>query len=185
MNEIFNLENYKNYLIGVFHYEIDNNETSENKRRKVLNNHYGDEQLQKIIDDTLSFSIYLLECNLQNETRWCDIDLLEDADYIFLNLTGGWFSDTLYKINCKDSEITISRYLLKRFLGNDFKIYEDSYGEETSDVDDDFEIYNEYYYPFIRIIGDFQQLEEKYQSLKELKQNELIMVLKRKIEKQS
>ena len=183
MNEIFNLENYKNYLIEVYTYEIDNNEYSKNKRKEYLENHYSDEFLESIINDTLNFSIYLLESNLGNETRWCDIDLLEDASYIFLNLTGGWFSDTLYRINYDGKEITISKHLLKKFLGNNFWIEEDSQINAVIDEDDEYTIYNEYYYPFIRISGNFKNLEDKYRSIKELKQKESVLVLKRIIEK--
>ena len=179
MNEVFELENYKNYLIDTYRYEIDNNEFSKNKRKELLKKWYGDELLQNIISDTMDFVIYLSEKNLNNENCWYDIDLLEDANYIFLNLTGGWFSDVLYRINLEGKVITISRHLLRRFLGEKFIIEEDSHIESYLDEADEYTIYNEYYYPFIRISGDFKSLEEIYLSLKEHKQNELILVLKR------
>lgn len=183
MNEIFNLERYKEHLVSVYHYKMDNNEVSKNKRIQNLKNHYGDECLQRIINDTQAFIIYLLENNLTNETHICDIDLLEDPDYIFLNLVGGWFSDTLYKLNINGDDKIISRYLLKKFLDKKFRIEEDSRCETSLDEDDYYAIYSEYFYPFIRIIGDFQKEHEKLEELKKQKHEELVLILKRNIEK--
>ena len=179
MKEIFNLENYKRRLIEFYAYEMDNNDIARNKRKEQLAIFYSDQFLQSVIDDTLNFSIYLLESNLSNETCWYDIDLLEDAHYVFLNLTGGWFSDVLYKVNLNGKDITISRYLLNRFLGKDFHIQEDSNCEAVVDEDDSCTVCAEYSYPFLRIVGNFQTLHSKLDEIKLMKQTELVLALKK------
>lgn len=182
MQEIFNLNNYKKQLINKYSYEIDNNEVAKTKRAEYLKQHYSDEFLQTIIDDTQHFVLTLIENNLNNHVGYAEIDLLKNAEFIFLNLIGGWFSDTLFTLECGSDEKVISLHLLKKFLGPSFRIEGDYRGGDVIDEDGDFVIYNTYYYPFIRIIGNFSSLQEKYDELKQVKQIELMLTLKRKLD---
>lgn len=179
--DIFNIDKYKNYLINHFRYEMDNSDERKKYRKNYLESQYSDEFLQRIVDDTLSFIIEFIESNLHNIHNYMDVDLLEDAGYINLNLIGGWFSDTLYSIGTEESKKIISYHLLHKFLGTSFRIEEDYNTYAVVDKGDDFDIYNEYHYPFIRITGDFSLLKSKYDELRELKQKELILALKRKL----
>jgi len=182
MQEIFDLNNYKKQLIDKYVYEIDNNEVAKTKRTEYLKQHYSDEFLQTLIHDTQDFIITLIENNLSNHVGYAEIDLLKDAEFMFLNLIGGWFSDTFFTVECESGEKIISLHLLKQFLGTSFRIEDDYRGEDAVDEDDDFAIYNTYYYPFIRIIGNFSTLKNKYEELRKTKQNELVLTLKRKLD---
>ena len=120
--DIFNIDKYKNYLINHFRYEMDNSDERKKYRKNYLESQYSDEFLQRIVDDTLIFIIEFIESNLHNIHNYMDIDLLEDAGYINLNLIGGWFSDTLYSIGTEESKKIISYHLLHKFLGTYFRI---------------------------------------------------------------
>ena len=49
------LNEYKNHLVSVYNWPIDNTEVEIEKRRIHLNQNYEDEYLEKIINDTYSF----------------------------------------------------------------------------------------------------------------------------------
>jgi len=175
---MFNVEEYKNYLIDYYCNECDNNEERRNKRKDYLERNYSDEYLQRIINDTLNFISTFVENNFNNQKGYIEIDLLENLGGINLNISGGWFSDVLYSVGTYESELIISRHLLEEFFENDFRIEEDHKVEEVVDEFDE-DVCTEYYYPLIRITGDFSILQEKYEELKIKKQNELIRVLKK------
>ena len=175
---MFKIEEYKKYLIDYYCNECDNNELKRNKRKEYLERNYSDEFLQRIIQDTLSFISFFVENNFNNKKGYIEIDLLENLGGINLNISGGWFSDVLYSFGTYENELIISRHLLEEFLGNNFRIEEDHKVEERVDIFDE-DVYTEYYYPLIRITGNFGLLQEKYNELKYQKQNELIRVLRK------
>lgn len=126
------LEEYKNALINVYRYEIDNCEVRKIKREEYLNKHYGDEYLNKIINDTYRVIKTILNTY---ESNYYYIDMNDDTTcYISLNLTGGYFSDRLYIDSYGN---IISEYILKRTFGNRLSVdlKEDEYDFETDDPD--------------------------------------------------
>lgn len=129
---MIDLEEYKNVLINVYRYEIDNCETQKIKRKENLNKYYCDEYLNKIISDTYSVIRTIFD---KSETGYCNIDMDDNTTrYIFLNLSGGWFSDRLYIDSYGN---IISEYILKRTFGDMLvvELKEEEYDFETNDPD--------------------------------------------------
>lgn len=134
------LEEYKNHLIGVYRYPIDNTETKIVNRKDILGKTIKDDKLQSIIDDTYDFIKDVLNSDTL-DFGYCKIELEDDTtSYISLNLVGGYFSDTLYT----DSKgRTISKYIMKHVLGETLIIGID---EEAYEREDDDIIYYDYRY---------------------------------------
>ena len=173
MEEIFNLENYKEHLIKFYRYECEKDAYLE---RVPYIERIGDSTLQKYIDDTKTFCYILLD-KLKREYRifegsiFTKIDIEEDRKSIFTNLRGGWSPDTIYHYCTKEYDLNISRYLMNRFFEN-ARIYLDEDEIETCDG----EIYNIYCYPVIHISMN----ENKFQELYDQYGNELTRTLKKK-----
>ena len=108
------LEEYKEILANHFIHNQDNNLIKLNERKKYLSEHYSDEYLNKIISDTYQF----IEDVLNNEMIEKDYFSMSLSNNpigdIFLNLVGGWNSDTLYFDSCGR---IISNRILKSVFG--------------------------------------------------------------------
>ena len=114
-------EQYKNYLINSYKHECDNNVTSRQKRKELLNSKYNNEYLENIIFGTYNFVDKIITMYKDNKFEYIKIPLKEEPDisYINLNLTGGWMSDTVVS----DSENNFySIGLLKEIFGDYFYI---------------------------------------------------------------
>lgn len=126
---MISLEEYKNILIDYYFYECDNSIEKRKLREQNLNKEYGDEYLNKIIEDTYNFIKKIFD---EIENSYFKIPLYEDTtSYISLNLIGGYSSDTLFT-DCSGS--IISRYILKRTFGSQLivEVHTDEY-----EIDDD------------------------------------------------
>jgi len=147
-----NIEEYKFYLINKYRYECDNNEIQREKRLSLLNKLYKDEYLESIIIGTYNFANKIIEMSENNYNGYIEIPLENEPKIIdiFLNLTGGWMSDTIVS----DSENNFySIGLLKQIFGKFFYIEPNrvEFTEEL-DEDDDFSILSEIpsYYLYIQ-----------------------------------
>ena len=110
---MINLEEYKNVLVNIYRYEIDNSESKREERKELLNKRYSDEYLNKIITDTYNVIKSIFDIS---DNGYCDISMDDDTTcYISLNLTGGYSSDILYIDSYGN---IISRYILKETFGN-------------------------------------------------------------------
>ena len=125
------LDEYKKRLIDYYYYECDNNIEKRKLREQNLNKEYGDEYLNKIIEDTYNFIKKIFD---EIENSYFRIPLDEDiTSYISLNLIGGYSSDTLFT-DCSGS--IISRYILQRTFGSRLtvEVHTDEY-EKYDDPD--------------------------------------------------
>lgn len=182
MTEIFNFEQYKKYLIDYYVYDRDNGEIARNERKNILEARYPDEYLQEIINNTIEFLIQFIENNLGK--RYCHIEIVGDEHFVFTNCTGGWPPDTYIPIQLNNQTTMISEHLLNKFLGKSFRIERYTEEFELYEEDDDFGIGYIYAYFYLSIVGDFSLLQDKYEELRNLKQNELITILKRKLNRE-
>lgn len=109
------LDEYKDYLVNWYKYEIDNTEERRNERKEYLNRVYNDDFLQKIIDDTYTFIRQIFDSSTIKKD-YCSFPLNNDSPkYISCPyIVGGGFSDIIY-IDL-DGKF-ISRYILKYVLG--------------------------------------------------------------------
>ena len=161
--EKIDLEQYKNYLINNYTHKCDDNEISKQKRIEILNNKYKNEYLESIITGTYNFARKIITSYNSNESEYIEIPLQEEPhiEYIYLNLTGGWMSDTIVK----DSENNFySIGLLKKIFGNFFYIEPNKIEiTEEWDEDEDFSTLTEIpsYYLYIQckkeIINDVKK----------------------------
>lgn len=126
------LDEYKDELTSVYYYEMDHSEASKENRKDYLNQYYGDEYLNKIINDTYQVIHQIVD---SSPIGYYHIEMNEDTiSYISLNLTGGFFSDRIYT----DIEGNmISECILKRTFGSsltvDLKV--DEYERNSDDPD--------------------------------------------------
>ena len=140
---MISLTDYKNYLIESYHHEIDNTEEKREERRKELERKYDDFQLLRIINDTYSFVLSVLNSDVDKKNYYKFPIDYDTTDYISLNLTGGWNSDRLIM----DSRgRIISSYILKQVFGPmlDFDVREEYREYEEDDIvgyDVDYYIY--------------------------------------------
>ena len=113
------LEEYKEYLIGYFRYEIDNSDIKKRERARTLLERYNDEYISKIINDTYDFIKEILYSE-EISNGFYNLDLDDDTTmFVSLNITGGGFADTLY-IDPKGR--IISRYILRQVFGNSLEV---------------------------------------------------------------
>lgn len=113
------LEEYKNSLIDFTLYNYDRTDEKRQERIKELNNKYGDEFLQKIIDDTYEFAKDIINLD-STKLGYCEIELDDDTTtYIKLGLVGGYFSDKLIVTN--DGKM-VSEYIMDKIFGERFSI---------------------------------------------------------------
>ena len=129
---MISLEEYKEYLINYYRYEIDNNVSGRGRRRKELSRKYGDELLEKIINDTYDFIRDVFSSDTI-KFGYCKFDLdMDTTSYISLNICGGGFADISFIDN---KGRIISKYILGRIFGNQFMIYVKEDVEHRSEDD--------------------------------------------------
>lgn len=179
MLSIFDLDSYKKHLISYYYYERDNNPTSYEERRTLIERQYSDEDLLEIIKNTERFIEILIQRTANSNRTFIEFEIFGDDQHVFTNCTGGWSPDTLIQIFSDGKEAYISRYLLKQFLTDNFRLeFGGDIEENIDDSDDDIVIGAMYYTPKMIIVGDFTKLSEKYNKLQS-EQN----ILKRSLKK--
>lgn len=153
------LNEYKNHLVSVYKWPIDNTEAEIEKRRIHLNQNYEDEYLEKIINDTYSFIKDVLMSDAI-ERKYYKKDVNEDTTKsIYLFLHGGYSSDILYKDN---DERIISRYIIQQVLGNNLQIGIEC-EELEDDRDDDILSYYYRYYIYIQnFSSDIERIKKVF-----------------------
>ena len=140
---MISLTDYKNYLIESYHHEIDNTAEKREERREELEKNYGDFQLLRIINDTYSFVLSVLNSDVEEKGYYKFPIDYDTTDYISLNLSGGWHSD---KLIMDSRGRMISNYILKQVFGPliDFGVREELREYEDGDIvgyDADYSIY--------------------------------------------
>jgi hypothetical protein len=159
---MISLAEYKKYLIDSYHHEIDNTDAKREERKDELERKYSDFQLLRIINDTYSFVLTVLNSKAE-KNRYYKIPIDYDTtDYIDLNLTGGWHSDRL--ITDPRGRI-VSTYILKQVFGPllDFGVREEFREHEEDDIvgyDVDYYIYMQGFPKF------FDKINKKYGNYK-------------------
>ena len=157
---MISLSEYKQHLISVYSWPIDNSKDEFEKRKKIMNDKYPDEYIEKIISDTKDF-IYDV---LSSETIKSGYFLKEIDDdttsYIDLNLSGGAYSDTLF-VDDSTGRI-ISNYLMHQVLGRDLIIYIKC--DEIED-DSDEDILSFYFRYYIYIQGFPENIDKVKESI--------------------
>lgn len=139
------IEEYKQYLTNTYKHEIDNTEERRENRKVYLTNHYKDEYLNKIIKDTSNLINIIL--NISNINYYFIKMSDYNVQYISLNLTGGWNSDTIYEDI--DGNL-ISEHILKKTLGNQLSIDIKEIAHEFDTEDPDILSYDYEYYLYLQ-----------------------------------
>lgn len=125
MDEIFNIELYKNHLIAVYRYATDRNKDYERKRIIESIN----EKLIEVLQNTQNFIPYLLE-KIKNENDnslgevFFKIDIDEMTQRIHNGCSGAFPCDTLIRPLDTQRSGWISLYLLRKVFDK-FEVYED------------------------------------------------------------
>lgn len=170
MNEIFDLEEYKNYLINYYVENYDKN--TRDKRSYYINRYYSNIYLYSIVEGTKQYIpdlLYKLESKKDDNDRIiCEIKMpffdelgRTRTSYISNNCIGGWTSDTIIKPTQKNN-LLVSMYLLKKFFGPDFRIELSDYQIEEND-ETNFGIIRSYLTnEKLTIIGSPSKLDEIY-----------------------
>ncbi|MBR2677916.1 MAG: hypothetical protein IKE63_00670 [Bacilli bacterium] len=132
MNQIFNEMNYRNYLENTSVLPIDVDSIEREERIDKYSNAY----LQKLIDDTQKFAMYVLEelkkdKNDLEDSAYIKIQL-NDEDEIKSTILGVLLIDKLYNVEGFGEDFWISKHLLEEFLNT--KIYINAeYKDDESD----------------------------------------------------
>lgn len=153
---IFTVEEYRKCLESYYRYPID--EPNFILRKKYIDK-ISNEQLQKIINDTREFIIYLLD-KMQKENRTLNdkiftyIEISENVEYISNNCHGGWPADILFNPLCFGENFWISRKILLSFF-KDFTIYVHD-DEGAYPTDDDKDVYTLYTITELHISGNVE-----------------------------
>lgn len=171
MPNIFNLDDYRKYLIDYYVEEYDKN--TYERRSFHIKRYYSDDYLNNIIKGTESFINYLLfelESKRINTEEFVDCKIKMPyfdelgrcrTSYISNNCIGGWSSDTIIKPSQKNNFL-VSMYLLKKFLGNDFKVNIENESEESSCQHESGIIGCVYYNEILKISGRSEKLDDLY-----------------------
>lgn len=176
---MFDFEDYKNYLIDFYVHNCDKFEDKRLERKKILEDHYSDEKLQQVVCNTEAFIKYFINDSLEKETPIFRIPLYFDDENIFTNTTGGWYPDTLISISPMDENIRISLYLLKLFLGKDFKInFMENAEQIVDEIDEDATIISYRFSPERLIMSNLEALRLKQEELKNVEVNKLARRMK-------
>ena len=113
------LDEYKNYLLNNYRYKIDSLPEKARERERLLSKYYPDEFLNKIINDTYEFAIDIFNSETL-KYGYCHFEIDDDTTFgIDLNITGGGYSDKLYK---DSNERIISEHILETIFGKSFYI---------------------------------------------------------------
>ena len=147
------LEEYKDYLISVYKYEIDNSLEKRNQRKEYLSKQYSDAYLNKIIIDTLKISNEIIE---HKELNYYLIKLKESycMKTISLNLCGGWHSDMIYE---DENNNLISEHILKQIFGKTTIIEIEEKEYEFDSGDDDILSFDYEYFLYLQNINSIDR----------------------------
>ncbi len=169
MNKIFDLENYKKYLIDYYVENYDKN--TYEKRAYYINSFYSNIYLYNILEGTkqfISYLLYELESKSNDNKVFCIIKMpsfdelgRSRTSHISNNCIGGWTSDTIIKPT-KKNDLLVSMYLLKKFFGPDFLILIDNYETEEIEKMNFGAIYSICANEKLTIIGTTSNLEKLY-----------------------
>lgn len=120
MKDVFDLKSYKNYLENYYVFSKDKNSL---KVKQAVED-YGDEYLQKIVDDTKTFALYLMNKLAKEKNNFVNLkEEIKDIDQrIDNNLYGGFMTDRLYNPIRFGENFWVSEYLLKSFF-KDLSLY--------------------------------------------------------------
>lgn len=160
MEEVFNIESYKQYLTSFYVYPVD--ETNEEKRKKAIER-YDISFLEKIIEHTQIFGFYTLK-KLKEEHSIFDDHIftsvyIEKEDFLSNGCTGGFHADTLFSPTDFPKDFFVSRYLLQRFL-EEFVLYDDE--EEIEYYNEKEDVGGVLTYPKITISGSIEKFDTLY-----------------------
>lgn len=130
---IVTLDEYKEYLINFYRWDIDSSKEMKKDRTETLEKRYPDQYLQKIIDDTYSFIKDIFASDTVKKD-YCKFEVGENSSSsISLGIHGGGYSDTIY-IDLQDRNI--SERILHKVFGNHFIIWLQCEEEEYDAGDD-------------------------------------------------
>lgn len=159
---MFELEEYKNYLTNYCKYDCDRLEEKVLERQKKIESDFSDEKLNDICRNTEKFLKYFIEECLKEEKEIFSISISSEIEKISTNCTGGWYPDVLIPVSKIDSDNKASLYLLKKFLGDDFKINYNTKTPNNSKIKNKSKVNIELE---IVILGNIEALKEKYDIL--------------------
>lgn len=153
------LEEYKEYLLSYYRYNIDSLPEKRKEREFLLSKFYKDDLLNKIINDSYSFVEDIFNCDTL-EYNYCSFDLDDDTSFgISLNISGGGYSDYLYEDN--NGKI-ISSHILHQIFGNNLMI-EVKCDEVERECEEDVLSYDCYYSLYLQDFPkDLDKIKEKY-----------------------
>ena len=152
---MISLAEYKQHLINVYVWPIDGNIDEIEKRKIIINEKYSDEYFEKIISDTNSFICDVLSSETLEHGYFIKYIDDDTTSNIYLNLHGGWNSDTLF-VDDSTGRI-ISRYLIEQTFGSHLQIeVKCDEIEDTSDED----ILSYYYRYYIYMQGFPENIDE-------------------------
>ena len=175
MFENVDLDFYKEYLCSFFKYEIDNDEVKKKERKRYLEQHYSNDMLIEIIENTKEFICGLLEKVLGNQNSYFEFEIMGNLHYISTNCSGGYNPDILIPIDDIDGGKLISKFLLRTLLGSNIIIEIDYEEIEVWDEDNEFIVGCIYQIPKLKISGNFNELINYYKNndklVRKLKQN--------------
>lgn len=149
------LETYKRYLVDTYFFEEDNTPQKRKQREDIISNMEND-FFEKIIDDTKTFVICLLEKMIGKNVTY----MKEYYGYtreMDTALSHGYHADKLFVF---DDGLVISEYLLKKYLKG-FTITEEYEVEDHIDED----IYNSDEYNTIEFNTTPEKLMEAYHKI--------------------
>lgn len=134
MNQIFNEMNYRNYLENTAVLPIDLDSIEREERIDKYSNAY----LQKLINDTQKFAVYVLEELKKNKNDLEDSAYikfqLNDEDEIKSTLLGVLSIDKLYNVEGFDEDFWISKHLLEEFLNTTIYINVEYKDDESDSI---------------------------------------------------
>lgn len=169
---MISLDEYKEYLLNYYKYPIDSTLERKKERMIVLEKRYPDSFLNKVIDDTYNFVKDMFYFETINKSGYCNFEVNDDTSFgIRLNITGGGYSDYLYKdVNNR----VISSYILKRVFGDMLDIEIKNYEIERK-TDDDVYSFDYHYFLYMQWFQiDVDKLKENiYGKEKILKLNKV------------
>lgn len=160
MDNIFNIENYKEMLSSCYRFILDENNIDP---RKAEIEKMGDDFHQEIVDNTKKFSLFVLEKmktdnSVVDENIFTSIHVIEDRG-ISNGCLGGGYCDTLCHVSKQDEDIWVSIELLKQFFRR-FRVFESKESiEYYNEQEDAGEIYE---HTELRIVGSLENFNKLY-----------------------
>lgn len=152
---MISLSEYKQHLLSVHVWPIDGSIDEIEKRKKIMNDKYSDEYIERIISDTNDF-VYDVLSSETVKYGYFSKEINDDTtSYINLNLHGGWHSDTLF-VDDTSGRI-ISEYLMQQVFGSYLQI--DVKCDEIEDASDE-NILSYYYRYSIYMQGFPENIDE-------------------------